>query len=178
MDELLGILFELFLELFINIFGEILAEIITRFVNKVEADSKLKNRIKMIVSFTFFGLSILLLIIALIYKKTFLITLTLSYLLILLISNLFKFTNKNIWKKNSITLIINWIRRITHYGFTITLIVTGSLFLTNTDAKVWLITLSVIAIIIYLIIDIYKANVFLKKEENINITNITNKIKE
>lgn len=163
MDELLGVIFELFFEIFFNVIAEVFGEYLSRFVYKVEADSNLKNRIKLTISFIFFGLSILLLILALVFKKTLLVTLTLSYLLVLLVSNLFKFINKNIWKKNFVEIIIGWVRRIVHYGFSITLIITGPMFLTSETATIWLVVLSVIAIIVYLVIDIYKLNRFISK---------------
>lgn len=163
MDELLGVILELFFEIFFQLFVEIASSIVSKFVTKVDDDPKFKNRIKLSISFTFFGLSILLLILALVFKKTLLVTLTLSYILILLVSNLFKFINKNIWKKNFVEIIIGWVRRIVHYGFSITLIITGSMFLTSQTAKIWLIVLSVIAIIVYFVIDIYKLNRFISK---------------
>lgn len=163
MEELLGIVFEIVIELFVHLFAGIASSIISSFVTRVEDDPKFKNRIKMIVSFVFFGLSILLLILALVYKKTFLATFTLSYLFTLIILNLFKFINKNILKKGFVDIIISWIRRIAHYGFPITLIIIGPSFLTSKAADVWLIVLSVIAIIVYLVIDIYKVHRFFEK---------------
>lgn len=165
MEELLGALFELILEIFFNVLVEIFGEVISRFAHKVENNTKFKNKVKIIISFIFFGLSSLLLILSLIYKKKFLVTLTLSYLFVLLISNLFKFINKNYWKKEFVSIIINWIRRIAHYAFSISLIVTGSLFLKNDTAIIWLDLLSILSIIIYMGIDFYKLFKFIERKK-------------
>ncbi|MGM9971259.1 MAG: hypothetical protein ACI35W_02485 [Anaeroplasmataceae bacterium] len=174
MEELLSALFELIFEIIFEVIAEVGSIFISNIVTKVQGDNKLKNRIKMIISFIFFGLSITLLILSIIFGKTFLVSLTVGYLLILLILNLFKFLNNNIWKRNYVIIIISWIRRIVHYAFPITLIVLGSMYLTNKDAKIWLIVCSSIALFIYFCIDMYRLIIFTKRRQN--KTNITNEI--
>ena len=99
-----------------------------------------------------FGLILLVLILSLIYQKTALLIATIVYFIIVTILNLLKFTNKNNFNNKELNKTINVIKHILHYTFPIVLIVFGAISLEKVSSRAWLISLSVLAIIIRFII--------------------------
>ena len=172
---------EFIIEIIIEIFGELLIELIGAGISKfgvyVDTNQKAKKVFKYILSFCFFGLSIVLLTLSIIYKKQFLINISLIYMLVLVLLNLFKFINQNIWKKSKINNIIKWNKKIVYYSYPILLIVMTSLYLSNANAKAWIIALSVVAIIIYFIIDMFRLDKFITKRKIAKNKKIQEKIK-
>ena len=149
-------LIEALIEVFGEVILEILGSVIGNFVKVIDTDRKVKKAVKYIIAFIFFGASITLLTLSLIYKKSLLVILTVSYMLIMLILHLLKFTNKNIINNKKMMLAINWIKRIMHYAFPIVLIIFGRLSLESKESRGWLIGCSIAAMVILLCIDIYR----------------------
>ena len=84
-------LIEALIEVFGEVILEILGSIIGNFVKVIDTDRKVKKAVKYIIAFIFFGASITLLTLSLIYKKSLLVILTVSYMLIMLILHLLIF---------------------------------------------------------------------------------------
>lgn len=158
-------LIEALIEVFGEVILEILGSIIGNFVKVIDTDRKVKKAVKYIIAFIFFGASITLLTLSLIYKKSLLVILTVSYMLIMLILHLLKFTNKNIINNKKMMLVINWIKRIMHYTFPIVLIIFGRLSLESKESRGWLIGCSIAAMVILLCIDIYRLVKYFRSDE-------------
>lgn len=166
MEELLSALFEFLFEFLLEIFMEGGSALLNHFFDDLERDPLIRKRIKYGIGFTFFCLSILVLILSLIFKQDLIATIILIYLLCLVLYHMLMFINKNIWEKKYINIILNWFKRIVKYSFLIILICVGNLILDSGSAIAWLNTLSIIFIIIYLAIDIYKLRKFIIKYKN------------
>ena len=165
MEELLGALLDFLIEFIVEILFEGCSAILGRLFANVDNNKLVKKRIKFAISFTFFGLSILVLVLSLIFKQGLLAIVVIIYLLILVLYHMFKFINSNIWKNNIFNICLSWIKRITKYAFLIALIYFGNKNLANEDARIWLNILSIIFILIYFAIDMYKLSNY-KKEYN------------
>lgn len=165
MEELVGALLEVLFEAFGEIIINAIASLIGIFAKKVEDDSVLRNRIKYTIAFIIFGLSILLLVMSLIFGKGFLASIVIVYMIVVLVINIFKYINKNIWNNSKAKIAISWVKRVVHYAFPIVLIVTGSIFLTHKDAIIWLDVLSGVALFVYLCIDIYRLSRFIERKK-------------
>lgn len=166
MEELLGALFEFLFEFLLEIFMEGGSALLNHFFSDLDRDPVIRRRVKYGIGFTFFGLSILVLILSLIFKQALIATIVLVYLLCLVLYHMLMFINKNFWEKKYVNIILNWFKRIIKYSFLITLICVGNLFLDSGSAIGWLNALSIIFIIIYLAIDIYKLRKFIIKYKN------------
>lgn len=152
MEGLIEALFEIFGELILNIIGAIVGT----FFDYLNENSKVKKYVKSIVAFVFYGASIVLFIFSFIYHKKVLLSLTIGYFIVTTTIHLIKFTNRNKWNSKKINKTIKIIQHILHYTFPLTLIIVGSITLTDKTAKIWLIIGSILAIIIRFAIDIYK----------------------
>ena len=75
-------LVEILLEVFLEVFFELLGAGITAFVNYLDTNSKVRTKLKNVLTFIFYGLCILLVTLSLIHKKSFLVIITLSYILV------------------------------------------------------------------------------------------------
>lgn len=168
MEALFEILFEIFGELILHIIGYVVGG----FFDYLNANSKVKKIVKSCVGFTFFGLILLVLILSLIYQKTALLIVTIVYFIIVTILNLLKFTNKNNFNNKGLNKTINVIKHILHYSFPIVLIAFGAISLEKVSSRAWLISLSIVAMVIRFAIDLYKLDRYQRKsvklKENIN----------
>lgn len=166
-------IFEILFEILAEFFGVIISEIVSATVHYIDARSKVKKIIKYIINYSILGLSILLITLSLIYNKKLFVLIAVSYLLIVVLLNLFNSLNKDIFKKKSIRIFIDIFKRIIHYAYPIILIVCGSIFLVDRKAKASIIILSVLAIIVWFSIDMYKVWKYnLRKAENNKIKHL------
>lgn len=151
---------EILIEGLIELFGEliltILAEIVGVFARKVEANSTLRKTLKFGIKYTIFTATTVLITLSLIYRKDFLLVIAVSYMLAILLISIITSLNRDIWQERTIDIIVSVIKRIVHYAYPILLIVFGALYLTNTRAKTSLIIISVIAIIIWFSVDMFR----------------------
>ena len=151
---------EIILELIIEVFGEliitILAEVIGSLVKVIDGDEKLKRRLKFIFTYSILGLTILLITMSLIYSKTFLTTIAISYMLLSLLITLAKRLNEDRFLNKAFNITISVFKRIVNYSYPILLIIFSSIYLENTKALVSIIVLSAFAIISWFSIDMYK----------------------
>ncbi len=163
-------LVELVFEIIFEVLGEVIFVIIGKFFNMVDEDER-KLKITKIIIYSIIAILLLtLLIVSLAYKKGVIIALVLSYLMVLLIANYAIFFFRQIIISTTMEKITRWIVRILRYVFTISLIIVGINYLTDETAKILLISGSILAIVIYFFIDVYrirKYNNKTKKEENI-----------
>lgn len=154
---------EALIEILIEIFGEIFLEGLVYFIgwilSKIVYDEKRKRIVKYGISFSIFACSIALLIYALITKKTLYVQIVLTYFLVLFLIYIVNFINRNMLNQSKLELICRWIQRIIHYSFPIVLIVVACLYPSNATTAI--ITFSVIGILIYFCILIYR--IFYKK---------------
>ena len=151
---------EFLVELLIELFGEIIITLIGEgigaFVLAVDSDSKLKRTLKKIFTYSILTFTILLIIMSLVYSKTFLTIIATSYMLSILIILLFKRLNKDNYNNKGVDLFLNILRRIVRYGYPIVLIIFSSIYLTNKSAITWIIVLSALDLVLWLSIDIFK----------------------
>ena len=151
---------ELIFEIIVEVFGEIIltaiAELIGTIVRVIDKDEKKKRIIKYIVTYFILGSTIVLITLSMLYSKTFLATIAISYMLLSLLITLAKRINKDKFNSNIFSIIINIIKRIINYSYPILLIVFSSIYLDNQKALIAIISLSIITIIILLSIDMYK----------------------
>ena len=155
-------LIELFLEVFLEVFFELIAAGIGGFVNYLDTNSKVRRKLKNVLTFIFYGLCILLITLSLIHKKSFLVIITLSYILVFMLLQLLKYINNNILNKKFVEVIYIILKKIINYAFPILLIVFGSLYLTHQAAKVWLIVLSSLTIFVFMCMDGYRLDKHIK----------------
>ncbi len=151
---------EILIEALIEVFGEIiltaLAEVIGAFARKVEANSLLRKGLKFGLKYTILTLTIILITLSLIYRKGFLVVIAVSYMLAILLITFVVSLNRDIWKNKIVRIIIEIVKRIVHYTYPILLIIFGALYLTNTKAKTSLIIISVVTIIIWFSVDMFR----------------------
>ena len=151
---------ELIFEIIVEVFGEIIltaiAELIGALVRVIDKDEKKKRIIKYIVTYFILGSTIVLITLSMMYSKTFLATIAISYMLLSLLITLAKRINKDKFNSNIFSIIINIIKRIINYSYPILLIVISSIYLDNQKALIAIISLSIITIIILFSIDMYK----------------------
>lgn len=149
-------LIEILLEVFLELFFECIAAGISKLASWFDKKDKLRNKLFYILLYTFYGLCILLFTLSIIYNKSLLVIIVLSYLLVCQIISLLKSINKNHFRKKYIDVILITFKTIIKYAFPIVLIVFGAIYLTHAQAKTWLIVLSCLGILLYFIIDIYR----------------------
>jgi hypothetical protein len=151
---------EFLIELLIEVFGEIIltifAEGIASLVHVIDGDPKLKRNLKLIFTYSILLLTIFLIVMSLMYSKTFLTIIAISYMLLTLIVVLIKRINKDKIKSKLVDIFISIFKRLIRYGYPIVLIVFSSLYITNAKALVSIIIISVVAIILWFSIDMYK----------------------
>jgi hypothetical protein len=152
MEFIVELLLEVFLELFFTLF----AEGIGALVRYIDSDDKLKRNLKSIFTYSLLGLTILLIIISLSYSKTFLATIAISYMLLVLLITLLKWINNDKFQSKKMNIFISIFKRIVHYSYPILLIVLSAIKLTDAKALVSIIVISSIDIIIWFSIDMYK----------------------
>ncbi len=147
---------EVLIELIVTIIVEGIAAGIAAFGNFVDENKKVKKIVKLSLVFSFFGLSIILFILSIIYKKTLFVIVSLIYMFCLLLTNLFTFINKNMWNNKKVQTSIKILKHIFYYTYPILLIILSILKLENTSAQISITILSILAIIIYFSIDMFK----------------------
>lgn len=154
MEILVELLIELFGELFLNIIFSILAKLFSTLFNIYKTNSKTKRIIKYILLYTFFGLVILLLTYSIVTNKNLLSKLILGYLIVILLINYIEFTSRNLLDhKYKRTLYFT--KKALHYAFSITVLFV-SIFTPFGKYKALIITLSILSIICFLILDIFR----------------------
>lgn len=167
MEDLLGAIFEVLGEVIIELLFHIIGFFVSFVDYNLETDPKFKRRIKCIITYTFYGLAVLLFVLALFYKKTTMASISLIYLICLSTLNILKVINNNNWNSSAFKIIIVTIRRIIYYTFPIVCIIYGAKTLTNQSAIIWLCVLSGVALFIYLIVDIRRIVKYCKKRNNL-----------
>ena len=147
-------------ELIIEIFAEVIitgiAQAIGALVVVIDGDAKLKATLKLIFTYSILSLTILLITLSLIYSKTFLTVIAVSYMLLTLIIRLIKRLNLDKFHSKFIDILISIFKRIIRYSYPILLIIFSSINLTHTPALVSIIIISSLAIILWFSIDMYK----------------------
>lgn len=158
---------EIVIELILEVFGELLIEVFMLIVGAIFKDvyydpKKLKIT-KIVIYSSLAVLLITLLVISLCYKKGLFIILSLSYMIFIALAYYLIFVFRNIFKRPKIEIGVRRTVQILKYGFCITLIVLGSIFLTNQSAKVALIVFASISLIVFIFIDAFR--LFRRKRE-------------
>lgn len=175
------------MEILIEIFGEIILELIVhglgfiigKFANFVDTNSKVKKILKYTITFLFFGLSLILLIMSIIYRKKILIIVTLVYMLISLLLNISVFTNSNFNTESVyIKRIIYWFKKLVLYSYFILIIIFSSIEDLNKKSRVTVIVSAVIAMIIYFSIDMFKLSKYCAVKEAEKVEKLRNKLKD
>lgn len=156
MEKRYGTYFEIIVEVFGEIILTAIAKLIGAIVRVIDKDEKKKRIIKYIVTYFILGSTIVLITLSMMYSKTFLATIAISYMLLSLLITLAKRINKDKFNSNIFSIIINIIKRIINYSYPILLIVISSIYLDNQKALIAIISLSIITIIILFSIDMYK----------------------
>lgn len=148
-------------ELLIEIFGQLFSFLVVKLSDKVVKNTKLKKIISYCIAFFVFSCSLVLLILALIYKKELYVLLVCGYFLLILILYIIRYICQNILHASRLHLIVLWINRIVHYVFPFILIIVAC---NNPNvASIPIVSCSVIAIMIYISVNVYRYHVH-KKE--------------
>lgn len=151
---------EFLIEFLVEVFGELIltliAEAVGALVVVIDGDKKLKRTLKLIFTYSILSLTIFLIVMSLIYSKTFLTIIAISYMLLTLILRLVKRINADKVHSKVIDVLISIFKRIIRYAYPILLIVFSSIYLTNTSALVSIIIISSVAIISWFSVDMYK----------------------
>ncbi len=152
MEIIFEVLFEVLLEIILTLLGKVLEA----FAIKVESNSLLRKTLKFGFKYTVLGLTVILITLSLIHRKGFLVIIAVSYMLAILLISMIASLNKDVWKNKRIYILIEIFRRIVHYTYPILLIVFGSIYLTNSKARNSIIIISVIGIIAWFSIDMFR----------------------
>lgn len=157
-EDSMEALIELILEIVFELFGEIILEfgsaLFAHFSSYFNTNTRAKRILKYSIAGIVFSATLILLILALIYKKTIYVGIVTGYFLLLLVTYILKFINKNICKNTKFDKTITWINRSIHYAFPVVLIVLASLNINKATPVI--IILSSITLIVYLCINIYR----------------------
>lgn len=151
------VILEVFFELIFEIFAELIASIISHFITIYNTDKRARKVIKCVFSFVIFALVLALLLFSLFTKKGLYVTAVLVYLILMVLVHIFKFIDQNDKYEGLIKIISGVLR----YLISICLIVIASQNLNITSNGV-ILTCSIVAIIIFLGIDIFRIVRFIK----------------
>ena len=152
MEIIFEVLFEVLFEIILTLLGKVLEA----FAIKVESNSLLRKALKFVFKYTVLTLTIVLITLSLIHRKGFLVIIAVSYMFAILLISMISSLNKDVWKIKKFYIIIEILRRIVHYAYPILLIVFGAIYLTNSKAKTSIIVISVIGIIAWFSIDMFR----------------------
>ena len=159
-------LFELLLEIFIEVFGQIIFEalsgVFANFASYIQANTKAKKILKYSIAVIIFTATLVLLILALCFKKTLYVELVISYFIALLVTYILKFISKNVWKNRKFEKTVTWVNRGIHYTFPVILIIFASIYVNKATPVI--IGISIFVLVIYFFIYIYR--VFYKASKN------------
>ena len=151
---------EVLIEALLEILGELIVTLIANgvgtLVSTIDGDAKLKKILKLIFTYTILLLTIFLIVMSLIYSKTFLTIIAVSYMLAVLVIRLFKRLNMDNYNFKVVNITLDILRRVIRYGYLIVLIVFSSIYLTNKSAITWIIVLSSISLVLWFAIDLFK----------------------
>ena len=166
MEELLGDLLECIIEVVVEFIGMI----ITKYVNLLDRDKQARKVSKFVMILVFYSVSILIFTLSIIYKKAFLVNITLIYMLIQTVFNALRFINKNALQKEGFEKLIKTIKIIFYYSYPVILILTSALWITDGSTKAWIIVFSSLAILIRFIIDMTAVEKYAKRKNNKQLT--------
>lgn len=159
---------EFIIELIVEIFGEGIVCLLSNIMSNINFDSKSKKITKFVVFGIIYALAIALFVYSFITKSGRYTILVLIYFTLLVIAYLVRFLNKNIFENDTITKTVSVYLRIIHYAFPIILIFIACTY--QNTASAFVIALSVVALFIYLCINLYQLN---NKKKNHSITSFT-----
>ena len=151
-------LFELLIELFIEVFGQIILEALSagvaNFFSYIHTNTKAKKILKTVIAGFIFSATLVLLILALCFKKSLYVEIVIGYFIVLFITYVLKYISRNVWKNHRFEQSVLWINRSIHYAFPIVLIVFAAIY--PNKATPILISLSSVALAIYFSINMYR----------------------
>lgn len=173
MDVLADILFQIFGELLFEAFATVLSKILEIFIRNVNVDKKFRKNVKFCLTYVFLILVTILLVISIFQSKTIFVILTLSFLLFQIILNAIEIIYHQS-KKSFLMKTIQALKIISHYIFPTLLIVFGAIYLVDVGAKVTLMVFSSIALVAFLLFDLFRLVRYKRKNTKQVISNRTN----
>jgi len=150
---------EFIIQVFVEIFFELLLTAIVKVIGfvfrKIDTDQLLKRRLKFVLTYIFIGLVFTLITFSMIYSKTFLVIISLSYMLFQIIVSLLHIINAD-RLNDPFMKTIRILRKLSHYIYPLALIIFGTIFLDDAVLLEVIIDISSIALVTWIVIDIYR----------------------
>lgn len=173
MDALIELILELFFEIFLGLFSELFDKV----VYKVSANRRAVRILKIVVSILFLSVAVVLLVIAAIKNSGGILGASIIFILCMVLINLFKFMNNNMFKKRWLNIVFIVISDIVHYSYYIALFVLADTL--GESSKGWIYSIAVICILITFLIDLYRiSKSYNKKTQNENTVDNPYEVKE
>lgn len=144
---------EFIFEIVLEIIFELIGALISKYADFLDKNKEARKYSKYIMILVFYAVSILIFVLSIIYKKQFLVNITLIYMLIQTVFNALRFINNNAIRNEKFSRLIKTIKVIFYYSYPILLIVTSSMWIDDVSTKAWIIVFSSLAILIRFIID-------------------------
>lgn len=152
-------LVELLLQVLFEVFGELILTAITKviglFFKSVDRNNLFKRRIKLGFTYTFIGIIMTVIIHSLINSTTFLVVISLSYMLFQIILTLLQIMNKD-RIQSPLMVFVSVLKKISHYVYPILMIVFSSIFMDKGNLLTTIITIFTLVLAIWLTIDLYR----------------------
>lgn len=165
MEAIIEIIIQVFGEIIIELFAYLVAFIFESFVVKIDKDDQFKNRIKVGLYYAFIGLMIVLVILSIIYQKTLIVIIALSYILLKLILKMLTVLYRDKSQKDPVQLTIKVFEKILNYVYPFILIIYGAIYLEHIGCKTSLIVFSSLVLLVLCLIDIYRLRRYLRKKK-------------
>ena len=133
--------------------------------DKCIEDTKSRQWVKWTIGTLLLLATIGVIVYGLVKKRGVIVTASLIYLLATTLLIALSFYNKR-WKKRFLATLIFWVTHILHYGFATALVFLSIIFVDGPVAKYVIVIGAVIAIIIFISIDVHKGRVRNKQKES------------
>ena len=150
MDALIELILDLFFEIFLGVFSELFDKV----VYKVSSNRKAVRVLKIIISIVLLSVAVILLVIAAIKNSGGILGASIIFILCIVLINLFKFMNNNMFKKKWLNILSIVISDIVHYSYYIALFVMADSL--GESSKGWIYSIAIICILITFLIDYYR----------------------
>jgi|SRR5690554_5512879 len=158
---------QVFAEIFLELFLYLIAFIFETFVVKIDKDDQFKNRIKVAIYYIFIGLMIVLMTLSIVYQKTVIIIIALSYILLKLILKIFVVLYRDKPIKHPIQLTIHYIQKLLNYVYPVILIIYGVINIEHVGGKVSLIVFSSVVLLVLVLMDTYRIRRYVRKKKEL-----------
>ena len=165
MEFLFEIVFEIVFEIAFEGLFALGSTAFIKLSDKCIEDTKSRQWVKWTIGTLLLLATIGVIVYGLVKKRGAIVTASLIYLLATTILIALSFYNKR-WKKRFLAASIFWVSHILHYGFATALFVLSIIFVDGPVAKYVIVIGAVIAIIVFISIDVHKGRVRNKQKEN------------